>query len=103
MCDFISTSVPCETLYYIRANEEACQLRAVGAPAAVVTEKELEPAVARPLLYSDGSQFSCIPFRLHCQAWGTRSVPLQRLPGIHSVLQYNANSRGGGILPSVSR
>lgn len=59
-------------------------------------------AVTRPLLYSNRSQFSCIPFRLHCQAWGTRSVPLQRLPGIHTILQYNANSRGGGILPILS-
>lgn len=44
MFDFISTSVPCETPYYIRANEEACQLRLVGASAAVMTEKELERA-----------------------------------------------------------
>lgn len=59
--------------------------------------------VTRPLLYSNRSQFSCIPFRVYCQAWGTRSVPLQRLPGIHSILQYNANSGGwgGGVLPAI--
>lgn len=59
--------------------------------------------VARPLLYSNRSQFNCIPFRLSCQAWGTQSVPLRRLPAAHCVLQSNANfrERGGGVLPNI--
>lgn len=36
--------MPCETSYYVRGNEEACQLRLVGASAALMTEMELEGA-----------------------------------------------------------
>lgn len=101
MLDFISTSVPCETPHYIRGNEEACQPRLVGASAALMTEKEQSDPP--PFIYSRGSQFSCIPFRLSCQAWGltcaTDTAASKEFTGFCNAMQ--TSGEGGGVLPVI--
>lgn len=105
MFDFISTSVPCETPYYIRANEEACQLRLVGASAAVMTEKELERAewpapfyiaidhnsAAFPLEYTArlGALGVC-----HCNG-------CQEFTVFCNTMQTRGGGWGGGVLPAI--
>lgn len=52
--------------------------------------------VTRPLLYSRGSQFSCIPFGWSCQAWGIAGCHQQ---GIHRgfAMQCKLQGREGAF------
>lgn len=60
--------------------------------------------VTRPLLYSSGSQFSCVPCRLSCQAWGTHRVPLTWLLARNPqsfAIQGKLQGREAGVLPTI--
>lgn len=59
--------------------------------------------MTRPLLYSRGSQFSCIPFRLSCQAWGlpcaTDTAASKEFTGFCNAMQTSGEGRG--VLPVI--